>query len=233
MSEKFRTYRVSSSRDQSWDYTNDGSYYITLCTRDRISHFGEVMHWKDIQCQKDWEARVISSDLQETHAVLLSPEGLVVRDIWNEISSRFPWVSCDELMIMPNHIHGIIDISKRLLLIKSKFEGSPSNSDTDMANGCIYEKNVSPLGHIGGVTGQQNPMLVDGLSRVVRWFKGKSAFYIRKRIPQFNWQSRFHDHIIRSEYGYQRVLRYMKENPVRWSENDNAHSKENDWGLSL
>jgi hypothetical protein len=35
-------YRNDSARLKGWDYRNDGAYFITICTTDRIHHFGSV-----------------------------------------------------------------------------------------------------------------------------------------------------------------------------------------------
>jgi hypothetical protein len=32
----------------------------------------------------------------------------------------------------------------------------------------------------------------------------------------FDWQSRFHDHIIRNDEEYQRINDYIEANPLRW-----------------
>ena len=34
---------------------------------------------------------------------------------WNEIPNHFPFVKLDEIIVMPNHIHGIIIINKQNL----------------------------------------------------------------------------------------------------------------------
>jgi REP element-mobilizing transposase RayT len=40
-------------------------------------------------------------------------------------------------------------------------------------------------------------------SRIVRWYKGRTTFEVRKIHADFAWQTRFHDHIIRNETDYQ------------------------------
>ncbi len=218
MEEKFRSYRIASSRDKSWDYNNEGSYQITICIKNRICHFGEVMKLTDIQRHDDWEKRVTSADIHDSHAVLLSPEGIIVRDIWKEISVRFPMASCEDIMIMPDHIHGIINISRSS---PTKEKQRPMMSpilNLKSANCNVGKGKFLSADHVGGATASHNPMLFGGLSNVIRWFKGKTTFYIRKHIPGFSWQSRFHDHIIRNPDAYRKVVKYMNENPFRWSE---------------
>ena len=80
-------YRIPSARLQNWDYGNNGAYFITICTKNRICFFGEGLHEKI-----------------ET--------GIIAEKIWFEIPKHFPFVELDRFVVMPNHIHGIIIINK-------------------------------------------------------------------------------------------------------------------------
>lgn len=66
------------------------------------------------------------------------------------------------------------------------------------------------------IPGYHNPMLHENISRVVRWYKGRCSFEIRKIHSDFAWQSRFHDHIIRNTVAYKRIANYITNNPVYW-----------------
>ena len=44
--------------------------------------------------------------------------------------------------------------------------------------------------------------------------------YITKQIGFSLWQKSFHDHIIRSKAEYQRISKYIDENPKRWAEDE-------------
>ena len=70
----------------------------------------------------------------------------------------------------------------------------------------------------GGFAGEKNPMLNENLSRIVRWYKGRTTFEARKIHADFAWQTRFHDHIIRNETDYQNIAEYIVANPSRWLE---------------
>jgi putative transposase len=39
--------------------------------------------------------------------------------------------------------------------------------------------------------------------------------------PDFTWQSRFYDHIIRNENSYNNIRQYIIENPARWHRDRN------------
>ena len=43
MTQKFGgKYRIPSARAKWWNYTNDGVYFVTICTQNREHFFGEI-----------------------------------------------------------------------------------------------------------------------------------------------------------------------------------------------
>lgn len=81
-------YRNGSFRCQNWNYTSDGWYMITVCTKYRSPDFGYVKN-----------GRMVLNDM-----------GRIVQGRWLEIAKLSPCVQLDEFIIMPDHIHGIIHI---------------------------------------------------------------------------------------------------------------------------
>jgi NAD(P)-dependent dehydrogenase (short-subunit alcohol dehydrogenase family) len=56
------------------------------------------------------------------------------------------------------------------------------------------------------------------VSVLIRSFKSAASRHIRRAFPdaQFAWQERFHDHIIRNEASFDRISRYIQNNPAQW-----------------
>ena len=79
-------YNRESYRLKNWDYRNPGIYFITICTKDRIHHFGDCTNGQMI-----WNAY-----------------GKIATNFWKEIPMHFQHVKLDEFIIMPNHVHGIL-----------------------------------------------------------------------------------------------------------------------------
>jgi len=199
MAEKFRNrYRVPSARLQNWDYGTNGAYFITICTKEMQHFFGEVVDKK----------------------MNLNSAGVLAEEYWIEILKQFPYVELDNFQIMPNHMHGILIIDKSIAavaavetrLIASNLNDSDS-SETRLIASVPPEKDG-----IGGFAGENNPMLEDNISRIIRWYKGRCTFEIRKINPNFGWHPRFHDHIIRNSESFERIQNYIEENPARWEE---------------
>ena len=91
MSHLFKNkYRIASARLQSWDYSWNAAYYVTICTRNRICHFGNV----------------VDGIMQ------LSEFGLIADTCWSEIPDHFPFVKLGNHVVMPNHVHGIVVIDR-------------------------------------------------------------------------------------------------------------------------
>jgi REP element-mobilizing transposase RayT len=132
----------------------------------------------------------------ENKCMQLSPAGEIAHSIWHHIPNQFSDVALDAFVVMPNHVHGIVRI------LPEKTYKSTSAINTNDGN--------------GGITRDKNPMFHRNLSRVIRWYKGRCAFEIRKINPAFQWHTRFHDRIIRNETEYQNVVDYINNNPEKW-----------------
>ncbi|HSW88307.1 MAG TPA: transposase [Candidatus Saccharimonadales bacterium] len=83
-------YRIDSTRLKGYDYSQNGIYFITICTKNREPYFGEI----------------ISGNMYVTEI------GKIVQKFWMEIPQHFPFVTLDKFVVMPNHIHGILMINK-------------------------------------------------------------------------------------------------------------------------
>lgn len=79
-----------SNRLKDYNYSSDGYYFVTICTKNRINYFGNIENGK----------------------MVLSRIGRVVNYCWRKIPEHFPDVELDEYIVMPNHVHGIIVIGK-------------------------------------------------------------------------------------------------------------------------
>jgi putative transposase len=195
MAEKFRNkYRVPSARLQNWDYGANGTYFITICTKEMQHFFGEVVDKK----------------------IILNSVGLLANEYWIEILKQFPYVEFGNFQIMPNHIHGILIIDKSVVATTAvETRLIASNLDNADIGETRLIASVPKKDGIGGFAGENNPMLADNISRIIRWYKGRCTFEMRKINPNFGWHSRFHDHIIRNSESFERIQNYIEENPAR------------------
>jgi REP element-mobilizing transposase RayT len=167
-----------SIRLPGYDYTQPGAYFITIVTHQRMPSFGEIV---------DGEMR-------------LNEYGQIVHAEWFQTAAVRPYVMlhCDEFVVMPNHVHGIIWIV-----------------DTD-ADG--NDDDVNPRA-VGGVT--PTNVIPGSLGAIVRSFKSITA----KRINALRdtpgapvWQRNYYEHIIRDDHALARIRDYIQSNPQRWAD---------------
>jgi putative transposase len=79
-----------SIRLPGYDYAQNGVYFVTMVTQGRKPLFGDVV---------DGE-------------MVLNDVGRMVEKVWLEIPGHFSGVDVDTFIIMPNHVHGIIEIER-------------------------------------------------------------------------------------------------------------------------
>ena len=97
--DKFQNkYRIPSARLQGWDYSQNGVYFITICTAGRECLFGDI---------------IVETYDVETHgraSLRLSAIGQIVNHEWDKSFEIRSELFCDAFIIMPNHIHAILRI---------------------------------------------------------------------------------------------------------------------------
>lgn len=208
---KYRNkYRIPSARAPWWDYGLNSPYFVTICTSDREHFFGDIS-----------DGSLNANEL-----------GLIASRVWHEIPTHFPYARLGEFVVMPNHVHGILCIDK------SGHSGSHnvSSENAIMDRLCFSAKQSSvrrPAARedfmsssSGGFTGSRNPMLNENLSRVVRWYKGRCTYEMRKIHADFKWQANYHERIIPSQKAYEDIELYIKNNPKAWHK-DSLHKPKN------
>ena len=79
-------------RLKDYDYSQNGYYFITICTKNRQPLF--------------WDT--VGADIIRPH---LSEYGKIVNTAINAIPQHYPNMEIDEFVIMPDHIHLILQIS--------------------------------------------------------------------------------------------------------------------------
>ncbi|MDD5032398.1 MAG: hypothetical protein PHR36_05190 [Patescibacteria group bacterium] len=190
-------YRVESTRHPDWNYADDGMYFITICAQNKQKFFGKIINEK----------------------MFLNVIGKISNNFWLEIPKYFPNVILDEYIIMPNHIHGIIFIcNDGNDAINFANPGRDAINRVPAGDGSVNCRDAINRVSTGGITGKYNPMGKKSLGEIIRWYKGRCSFEIKKLLPNvnFTWQSRFYDHIIHNEYSLNNIRNYIYNNPVKW-----------------
>lgn len=170
------------NRLQNYDYSQNGIYFITICTKEKEELFGKV----------------------ENGEINLNELGEIVEKCYLEIPKHFDSVYLDQYVIMPNHIHGIIEINQ----VGNAYMRSVNIDRTKMLLSKIIQ------GFKAAVT------------RIENGFGNKK---MKERVYAFPtiWQKSFYDNIIRNEISLNKIREYIINNPKVWDRDRN--NVENIW----
>jgi REP element-mobilizing transposase RayT len=79
-------HRRRSIRLQSYDYTQAGAYFVTICTQHRECLLGAI----------------VEGDM------VLNDAGCLIQAVWQRLPQRFPTIELGAYGVMPNHFHAIV-----------------------------------------------------------------------------------------------------------------------------
>lgn len=216
-----KRYRRTSMRMPFWDYAGNGSYFLTLVTKDRVCNLSEIVKGE----------------------VILSDFGKIVNEEWLRSFEIRKELTCDVYVIMPNHIHAIVDLKKPLDEKEKKERLSdmlfPSKESDDFSmesQGSSMGSHGLSMGSHGFSMGSHGRAILHrkpkSISSFIAGFKSSVNTKIddfidehQLKIPKYNkknpfFQSNFYDHVIRNLKAYYYIKRYIINNPKKW-EGDN------------
>lgn len=139
-----------------------------------------------------WFGNIVQGEM------VLSKIGEIAREEWLNTFHMRPDMNLTkgEFVVMPDHFHAIIGIGY-----------NEFNSGRCIAMHC--GTTIGPKNKFGPQS--------KNLPSIVRGFKISVTRSTRLIYPEFKWQPRYHDHIIRDEISFQRISKYIVDNPVAWS----------------
>jgi len=239
MHDKFQNkYRIPSARLQNWDYSSNGAYFITICTQNREHYFGEI---KDAAMQistigqlaeQYWKEIPNHFPFVELGNFVVMPNHihgiLIINKLHDDITAETRLIASEnnDNMAETRLIASVRDnIAPNTRLIAPENNDIAPENDDNLAEtrliASVRNQIASVRGdemNIGGFAGDKNPMFHDSISKIIRWYKGRCSFEIRKSHASFEWQSRFHDHIIRNAHSFENIQNYIRDNPKKWKE---------------
>jgi len=200
-------YPIESARLQNWDYCRAGAYFITICTQNRLHYFGEIVGRK----------------------MQLSHIGIIADMMWHEMMNHSQHIELGQFVVMPNHIHGV------LIITHNDIENVNENDNDNVETGHALVETGHALvetGHalslqpknqsesIPKPIGKQRFQNIgkNSVSSIIGGYKSAVTKHARRLGFEFQWQSRFYDHIIRDDVSFQKITDYVINNPLNWQE---------------
>ena len=175
-----------SIRLKGYDYSKEGYYFITICCEDKAKIFGEII-----------DGQMILNDF-----------GRIANEEWLNTAKIRQNCKLHAHIIMPDHIHGIIEIlfsenpNNQIRAFKS-----PSHTIGAFIRGFKIAtiKRIKDFILLGSVTGE----LQFAPTRI-------APTGIIKKLNYKIWQRNYYEIIIRDELAYLNIARYIRNNPSNY-----------------
>jgi REP element-mobilizing transposase RayT len=135
---------------------------------------------------------------------MLKALGEIVHDEWMRTAIARPHVTIDTLIVMPNHLHGIIIVNGTNIR-----RGDPA--------GRPYTPNHrrGPVpGSVGAIIGQFKSLATKRIN-AHRHTPGNRA-----------WQRNYYEHVIRNETDLNEIRQYILDNSVKWDMDENNPNRQ-------
>lgn len=122
--------------------------------------------------------------------MVLNEIGIIANEQWLWLEKQYEYVVLHEFIVMPNHMHGIIEINT--------VEICRDMSDTGTGHDLSLHK-------------------IKSLSELIGAYKTTTSKKIHlSGHTEFSLQRSFYDHIIRNEKSYEKISQYILANPNVW-----------------
>ena len=185
-----------SFRLKGYDYTQPGAYFVTIVAWGRQEIFGQI----------------------RDGIMSLNRFGQIVMRAWRGLPRHYPNTVLHEFCVMPNHVHGIIQLV-----------------EPDLCRGgsvptvALEPDQASNEHHHEPIQGETRPYRMrHGLPEIVRAFKSYSARqinYLRQTPGSPVWQRNYYERVVRNEGELRQMAEYILNNPLGWDTDDeNPHS---------
>jgi len=168
-----------SIRLKGYDYSQAGLYFITICIQDRLCLFGEI----------------------KNEEMVLNKYGRIAEKEWIVTPEMRPNIHLDVFVIMPNHMHGIIEIVD--------CKGTTHRAPTDNR---FTTHRAPTVEQFGKPTSNTIPTIIRGYKSAVT--KQINILQNQPGVPV--WQRNYYEHIVRNEKSYLIISEYIMNNPFTW-----------------
>jgi putative transposase len=191
-----------SIRLKSYNYANEGLYFITICCKNKEKFFGEIHNGE----------------------MILNPIGKIAFDEWKQTQSIRTNCLIHEFIIMPDHIHGIIEITENQgeKDMIGKFQ-SPKQTIGSFIRGYKIAT-IKRIKDLLNFSNSINPSTVElqfDPTTALQFDPTRQFERIAEKIKKLNfkiWQSNYYERIIRDQRAYMNISLYIKNNPKKWQE---------------
>ncbi len=186
-----------SIRLKGYDYSQEGFYFITICTQNRECVFG----------------RIVDGEM------ILNDFGQMVQNEWLNTEQLRPNIKCHAFVVMPDHFHCVLEIVNSYSKEDYTVVGAYCNTPPQVCN------IIQPRHDCNKPTQKDDSESItfkspsQTIGAIIRGFKGATTKQIniaRNSPSQKVWQRGYWDRIIRTQREFDNVERYIENNPKTW-----------------
>ena len=221
-------YRIPSARANWWNYGWAGAYFITICTKNRNHYFGKIEHGKmnlsncGILADVFWYEIKNHAKNIELGAFVVMPNhihGILILNDFDSLDHNE--LAIDNEMGMDNEME--MDNEMGMDNVKTRHALSLADSNNINSNNINSNNNMNSNNNInsGNKSESEKRFRNPGkntISSIIGGYKSAVTKHAHRLGIEFEWQSRFHDHIIRNDAEYQRINDYIENNPLKWND---------------
>jgi len=218
-----KRFKDTPNRWQIWDYSAPAKYFITICTQNMEMMFGNITN----------------------KTMIFSEAGEFVSDEIEKLPVYQPRVILDEYIVMPNHVHLIIELGD--YFFDNGVAGQKSTQQNpvgqihefalrdfavpDVVNHDFITQEFNKIKFAINVEGDvatdsiikqyrklRRRMIIPMIIGKLKMQTSKYINILNHTPNHKNWQTDYHDHIIRDDLSYWNIKNYIKNNPANWND---------------
>jgi putative transposase len=203
-----------SIRLKGYDYSQAGLYFITICIQDRKCLFGKIVGAglapaPDAGCAPAQNAGFTHNSQSAPAQMELNDFGMIAWEQWQKLPERFTNMELDVFQIMPNHMHGIIMLTTRATMPIATND-TVANTGAGVGAGASPAPTNTKPSTVGDIVGAYKSLVANDCLEI---FKQKYPGKLMGKL----WQRNYYEIIIRDEPSYQRISKYIINNPANWN----------------
>ena len=178
------------NRMVGYDYSQNNLYFVTSCVKNMECCFGDVVLVGTGRDLSVHNPDINNFDENESE-MILNEYGIIANNQLEWLEIQYPYIVLHAYIVMPNHIHAVIEIDS--------LKVNP-----------IHKNNMDQL--------DSENIKIKSLSQIMGAYKTTSSKLIHEAdYEAFAWHRSFHDHIIRDENSYLNIVNYIENNPSSWN----------------
>jgi len=238
--EKYKNkYRIEPNRWKLWDYSSPANYFITICISERKCILGDVINGKLILSDYGNIVKNEIIKIPEYHKRIILDEWIIMPNHIHFIITLGDFNFDNGISLIGDNNHGDGG---------NNDDGGNDNGNDNNKVKKIHEFSLphnQPLPHNQSLPQNQTPsqsttkptideikqyrkqrrkMIIPKLTGKFQMQTSKQINILRNTPKTKNWQSDYHDHVIRNNISYRRIKEYIINNPIKW-DSDKFYNK--------